>query len=94
MKKILSAVLLVCVIAVALCACQPKENITPDEAVQVVMEDLGILVNNASAPHVHEGTYEGEPCYNVYVTVGAASLVYVVSMQGKILHQGTGSHSH
>ena len=94
MKKIIVALLLVCMICAGLCACQPGEKITEDEAVQVVMEDLGLLVNNVTETHVHEGTYNNKECYNVYVTVSGVPMTYVVSMSGQILHKGTGGHSH
>ncbi len=94
MKKLIAVMLLVCTLCVAFCACQPKEDITADEAAQIVMDELGGLSANVSDTHVHEGTYSGQPCYNVYVTVGGVSMTYVVSMSGKILHQGAGGHSH
>lgn len=94
MKKIFAVLLVLCITCVALIACQPKENITADEAIEVVMDELKNVADKVSPPHVHEGTYHGEACYNVYVTVGDASLVYVVSMSGKVLHTGSGAHSH
>ena len=94
MKRLFAVVLLACMLCIAMCACQPKENITEEQAVEVVMEDLGVLVSNVSDTHVHESTYNNKPCYNVYVTVGGVPMTYVVSMDGKILHHGTGGHSH
>ena len=94
MKRLFAVLLLVSMLCVALCACQPSENITEEEAKEVVMLDLGILVNNVTETHIHEGTYNDQPCYNVYVTVGGVSMTYVVSMTGQILHKGAGGHSH
>ena len=94
MKKLIAVLLLSCMLCVALCACQPTSQITEDKAVEIVMEDLGLLVNNVSETHVHEGTYNNQSCYNVYVTVGGVSMTYIVSMNGTILHKGTGGHSH
>ena len=94
MKRLLAVLLIACMLCIGLCACQPGENITEDKAVEIVMEDLGILVNNVTETHIHEGTYNGQPCYNVYVTVGGVSMTYVVSMSGTILTKGAGGHSH
>ena len=85
----------VCMLCAVLCACSAKEDITPEEAVEVVMKDLGQLADKASSPHVHEGTYNNQPCYNIYVTVNGVSLTYVISMRGRILYSGAGeAHSH
>lgn len=94
MKKTIAALLMICMLCGALFACQPEESITADDAVKIVAEDLGDRVDEASTPHVHEGTYNKVPCYNVYFTLGDESMVYVVSKNGKILHKGEGSHSH
>lgn len=95
MKRCFALLLVACMLCAVLCACAPKENITPEEAVEVVMKDLDKLADKAESPHVHEGTYNNQPCYNIYVTVNGVSLTYVISMRGKILHSGPGqSHSH
>ena len=96
MKRLFALVLAVLMLGGILCACTPKENITTDEAVKIVMDDLDQLAGKAEPPHVHEGKYNNQPCYNVYVTVGQSSFVYVVSMSGKILYKGLndGGHSH
>ena len=94
MKRLIAALSLVCTVCIAMFACQSGEKITEDKAKEIVMLDLGILVNNVSETHVHEGTYNDQPCYNVYVTVGGVPMTYVVSMSGDILHKGTGGHSH
>ena len=93
MKKILAIILIACMMCITLCACS-GEKITEDKAVEIVMEDLGILVNNVTETHIHEGTYENQDCYNIYVTANGKSLTYVVSTTGEILYKGEGSHSH
>ena len=93
MKKILAIILIACMMCITLCACS-GEKITEDKAVEIVMEDLGLLMNNVTETHVHEGTYNNQACYNVYVTVSGVSMTYVVSMSGQILHKGAGGHSH
>ena len=70
------------------------ETITSNEAFEIVLEDLGLTSQEADHPHIHEGTYEGQPCYNIYVTANGKSLTYVVSIKGEILHKGEGGHSH
>ena len=84
---------IVCITGVLLLTCG-KESITSDQALQIVLEDLGLNSSESVSPHVHEGTYQNQPCYNVYVTVNGESLTYVVSTKGEILHKGEGGHSH
>ena len=80
---------------VLLGTCQKNdEAITSNEAFEIVLEDLGLTSQEADSPHIHEGTYEGQPCYNIYVTANGKSLTYVVSTTGEILHKGEGEHSH
>ena len=80
---------------VLLGTCQNNdEAITSNEAFEIVLEDLGLTSQEAGSPHIHEGTYEGQSCYNIYVTAKGESLTYVVSTTGEILHKGEGEHSH
>ena len=93
-KRWISVVVLLCLFCGVMCACQPKEEIDAEQAVAVVMEDLGDLAQYAGSPHVHTGTYDNEGCYNVYVTVNNDSWVYVISLCGEIIFKGPSSHSH
>ena len=86
-------VCVVCLVGVLVLTCG-KETITSEEALEVVLNDLGITESQAGSPHIHEGTYENQSCYNIYITVNGKSLTYVVSTEGKILHKGEGGHSH
>ena len=90
---VLGLVIALCIVGVILLTCG-KETITSDEALEIVINDLGVASADSVSPHVHEGTYENQPCYNVYVTVDGKSLTYVVSTTGEILHKGEGGHSH
>ena len=95
-KAIVMGIVLACVlclVAVIVLTCN-NGVITSDKAFEVVLNDLGITESQAGSPHIHEGTYENKPCYNVYVTVDGKSLSYVISTKGEILHKGEGSHSH
>ena len=94
MKRLFSWLMLICLVCGVLCSCQPKEEITSEEAVQIVMSDLKDKAAEAGTPHVHTGSYEDQACYNIYVTVDGAPLEYVISLYGEILHKGFGSHSH
>jgi uncharacterized protein YpmB len=91
--SILVLVCVLCITSVILLTCN-NGVVSSDEALQVVLEDLGVTSAESVSPHVHEGTYENQPCYNVYVTVNGESLTYVVSTTGEILHKGEGGHSH
>ena len=89
----IALVCVICLVAVIVLTCN-NGVITSDEAFEVVLNDLGITEQDVGTPHIHEGTYENQPCYNVYVTVNGESLSYVVSTTGEILHKGEGEHSH
>lgn len=93
MKKWIALLLLGCLLCGMLSGCGKK--ITAEEAYQIVLEDLGeTLAATAEAPHIHTGTYEDKPCFNIFVTVNGMSLQYIISETGKILHKGPGEHSH
>ena len=91
-KKIIAMVLMACLLCSMLAGC--KSKITSDQALQIVMDDLGDASSMVSSTHVHNGTHDGKPCFNIYVTVNGVSLAYVVSETGKILSKGAGDHSH
>ena len=92
-KKWIAIFLLVGILCGMLAGC--KKNITADEAYQIVLKDTGVLAENAEAPHIHEGTYEDKPCYNIFISANGQSLQYAVSTTGKILYKGIGeAHSH
>ena len=90
---ILLLVIVVCLVGVIAFTCGDKK-ISSEEALEIVLEDLGLTSQQVGSPHIHEGTYENKSCYNVYVTANGKSLTYVVSTEGEILHKGEGSHSH
>lgn len=93
MKKVIALLLTACLLCGLLAAC--GKEITAEEAYQVVLDDLGeTLAATAETPHIHEATYEGKPCFNIFVTVNGMSMQYIVSQSGKILHKGPGEHSH
>ena len=93
-KKTITLVLLVCLLGTLLCACGGGKEITAQEAYQIVLADLGDLASSATAPHIHEGTHGGKPCFNIYVTVNGMGMQYVISNTGKIISKGPGGHSH
>lgn len=95
MKKRLSSLLvLVCLVCVTLCGCAANKEITANQAVVMMLSDLGKDAGSIGEPHVHTGTYEDQDCYNIYVTLDGEAWVYVISTDGEILTKGPGSHSH
>ena len=94
MKKWIAILLLIGIVGGLFAGC--KKNITAEEAYQIVLEDMGVLAEAAEEPHIHEGTYDGKPCFNVFITVAnGETLQYAVSTTGKILYKGIGeAHSH
>lgn len=93
-KRLICMLLLVCLLSSVLCACGEKKEITANDAIDIVMEDLGDSAAYADTPHVHTGTYNNEDCYNVYITVSDMSWMYIISMDGDIITKGPSSHSH
>ena len=95
-RNTILAIVLVCVVCLVGVILLTRNNgvITSDEALEIVLEDLGITETEVGTPHIHEGTFENKPCYNIYVTVNGESLSYVVSTTGEILNKGEGEHSH
>ena len=92
MKKWIAMLLLAALLCSMLAGC--GKTITADEAYQIVLKDLGPSATLAEAPHIHEATYDNQPCFNIYITVSGVSLNYVISETGKILHKGPGEHAH
>ena len=93
MKKTIALFLIVCLVGTLFCACGGKK-ITAQEAYAIVLEDLGPVGEKVTSNHIHEGTYEGKPCFNIFITVDGQDFTYVVSQTGKILYKGLGGHSH
>ena len=100
MKKLFVLFLAACLLCGLLAACgEKKKEITAEEAYQVVQAELKEtygeqIAATATSPHVHETTYEGKACYNIFVTVNGMSLQFIVSKTGDVLHTGAGEHSH
>ena len=94
MKKWIAIALLACILCSLLAGCGKKEPITADQAYQVVLDHLGALADTAAEAHIHQGTYDDKPCFNIYVTVNGLPMQYIVSETGKLLYEGPGEHSH
>ena len=94
MKKWIVLLLTVCLLCSVLAGCGKK--ITAEEAYKIVQKDLAKTTSAAiESLDIHEGTYEGKACYNIFVTVNGVHLNYAVSQTGQILYSGVGeAHSH
>ena len=92
MKKWIVIALLACMLCGLLAGC--TEDVSAEGAYQIVLDELGDAAKYVTDYHIHEGTYEDEPCFNVFVTVNGLSFQYVVSQSGKILNIGLSEHSH
>ena len=93
-RRLLSVLLLVCMLSSILIACGKNEKITSEEAYSIVLEDLKLNASDIPEPHIHTGTYESIECYNIYITLSGESFLYVVSVYGDILSKGPANHSH
>ena len=94
MKRLVSCLILVSILCAVLCACQPKEAITVDDAIQIMTEDLGEYAVKMENPHIHTGTFDKTECYYIYITLGSVPYVYAISFEGEILYKGLTEHSH
>lgn len=92
MKKLFVILLVLCLVLPG-CA-SGKSGISQDDAVAIVLEDLGVSADEA-ALHVHTSMEDKTPCYLIYATVANRTMEYVVRMvDGKILSAEESSHSH
>ena len=93
-KRLICLLVLVCMVCSVLCACTSKEKITGEQALTIMLEDLGEDAVDAVDPHIHENTFNNEHVYNIYFTLDGESWVYVISDEGEIMAKGPGGHSH
>lgn len=97
-KRGIAIFLLIVMVGCMFVACEEEKSdyINEDEAIAIALKDMGITEEQASAIHVHVGTYTEQPCFNVYITYGSNSKTYVISsLSGEILSIQNGSgHSH
>ena len=91
MKKLL---ILLLVLYLILLGCGSKKSgISEDEAIAIVLEDLGVGADEATF-HVHT-SIDKIPCYLVYATVGTQTMEYTIRMvDGEILSAVESGHSH
>lgn len=92
--RLVGILILVCLVCGLMLACESKEEITAEQAVSIMLEDLGDDAGSITTPHVHTGTYENKNCYNIYTTINGESWVYVISTHGELLLKEPSSHSH
>ena len=100
MKKTLSLILALCAMVILFAGCDSSdknpvcEPITTADAVQIVLDDLDMDIGEAN-PHVHEGNFQDNECYYVYVTVDGENMSYAVhKITGQILNIAKSDHSH
>ena len=95
MLRLAGVLVLLCLACGIFSACDTRRNITAEQAIVIMLEDLGDDVKYAADPHVHADTYQDQDCYNVYFSLKGESWVYVISIYGDILDKGpSGGHSH
>ena len=97
LKKSIAVLLLVAILGGMLVACDEQaQGITSEKAVEIALADMGVSSDEVDSVHVHEGVYDKQVCYNVYITADGESLTYVVNkLNGDILNiQEGAAHSH
>ena len=93
MKKIIAALLLVCMTITLLAGCGDGQ-IDAEKAQKIVLEDLGVKADQVTM-HTHITTYENQACYSIYVTIGDETLEYIINSEtGEILVIQESAHSH
>ena len=94
LKRSIAIFLVILLVGGIFTACQA--SISSNEAIQIALEDMGADEADVQSVHVHEGTYQNQECYNVYLTVDGTSMTYVIAVSGgSILAKMEGSgHSH
>ena len=95
MKKILAIVILLCALLAGCGNQEPtKTPLTTADAVQIVLNDLNMTIDQLS-PHVHTGDFQGNEVYYVYVTVEGEGMSYAIDLySGEILNIAESDHSH
>ena len=99
MKKTLSLILALCAMVILFAGCDSsqepaKEPISTADAVQAVLQDLDMEIDEAN-PHVHPGNFQDNEVYYVYVTVDGENMAYAVDKySGEILNIAKSDHSH
>ena len=93
-KRLIRMLALVCLVCIFMCACDSKEEITADQAVSIMMEDLGAEAGSVGEPHIHTGTFDNKDVYNIYISVSGESWVYIISADGEIIAKAPAEHSH
>ena len=95
MKKILILMAVLCALLAACGNQEPtKTPLTTADAVQIVLNDLDLTIDQAS-PHVHTGDFQGNEVYYVYVTVDGENMSYAIDLYtGEILNIAESSHTH
>ena len=89
-KRILSILAVSALLVCLLCGCGKTDlttaKVLPDEAMQIVLDELGITAEQALSVMVHYGEYEGEFCYSISFSTWERDYEFVVSGEtGEIL---------
>jgi predicted small lipoprotein YifL len=97
MKKRLISLLLITVLALSLLtACGNDGPLAPEDAMEIVMEDMGIDQSDVDSIDTHVTTVNGVACYVVYITVDGEHMQYLIDgVSGEILTKeetDTGHH--
>ncbi len=97
-KRMIAIAVLACMLLALLVGCG-SGNITAEKAEKIALKDLGVSARKADSVDVHTGTFDGMPCYSVYITVDGHHWIYMIDFtNGEILsatESDTGhSHSH
>jgi uncharacterized membrane protein YkoI len=76
--------------------CKDDGPLTPEEAMEIVMEDMGIDQSDVDSIDTHVTTVNGVACYVVYITVDGEHMQYLIDgVSGEILTKeetDTGHH--
>lgn len=93
MRRIISVMLVLVLVAGLFAGCGDS-TVSTEKAQKIVLKDLGVKADEVTM-HMHIGTYEGTPCYSIYVTHNGENLEYSISADtGEILNIAHSDHAH
>ena len=86
MKRIVSLLLIAMLLVGLLTACGNDGPLTPDEATEIVLEDMDVDLEDVTSVDIHPTALNGSDCYIVYITVNGEHMQYVIDcFSGEIL---------
>lgn len=87
MKKRIISLFLIVILAISLfAACGKKSTtISTEEAQKIALQEIGKTAEDVEDIHIHATQHDGEPCYQVHITVDGEEAYVYIDQTGKVL---------